>query len=107
MTSHFLSLCVNCFASSVNAHLLFAGANDARKADPNLFLPFIDNKCLPESVIKFFRFGVPPLTEDYKNGVVKNGKSDPNYFDEKDSFGDDDSFDNKEKLTAYARESVM
>lgn len=33
---------------------------------PELFLPLFDNKRLPYSVRKFFRFGVPPLPEEYK-----------------------------------------
>jgi len=27
--------------------------------DPKLFLPVVDNKCLPEKIRTFFRFGVP------------------------------------------------
>ena len=27
--------------------------------NPELFVPFFDNECLPESVRQFFRFGVP------------------------------------------------
>ena len=86
--------------------LLFAGANDPKEADPRLFTPFIDNRRLPESVRSFFRFGVPPLTEDYKPGVAKNGKFDPNHYNEKHSFDDESSFD-KEKLTASDKESGL
>ena len=35
------------------------GKNDPKKMDPALFVPLVDNKMLPETIRKFFRFGVP------------------------------------------------
>ena len=40
----------------------FTGTNKPTESDPKLFVPFIDNPCLPERVRKFFRFGVPELS---------------------------------------------
>ena len=31
--------------------------------NPALFVPIVDNSCLPEKVRKFFRFGVPEIPE--------------------------------------------
>ncbi|XP_078483735.1 sodium-coupled monocarboxylate transporter 1-like isoform X1 [Ciona intestinalis] len=48
---------------------IITGANDPRKSNPDVFVPILDNKCFPESVRYFFRFGVPPR----KTGCVKDG----------------------------------
>lgn len=32
--------------------------------DPKLFVPIIENSRLPESVVKFFRFGVPEYVDE-------------------------------------------
>ncbi|XP_078484211.1 sodium-coupled monocarboxylate transporter 2-like [Ciona intestinalis] len=47
---------------------LLTGVNDPKKMNPKVFVPLIDNSCFPESVRQFFRFGVPPLTGNIKNG---------------------------------------
>ena len=81
---------------------LFTGANDPKMADPNLFVPVVDNKLLPESVRRFFRFGVPHLESDYKTCSHKNGKGDLNHDDEKASIEkesyDNDSLSEKENM---------
>jgi len=46
--------------------LLFSiilGKNDPKKMNPLLFMPLVDNKNFSEKVRKFFRFGVPDITE--------------------------------------------
>ncbi|XP_078481188.1 sodium-coupled monocarboxylate transporter 2-like [Ciona intestinalis] len=37
------------------------GANRAEDMNPELFVPIIDNKILPENIRKFFRYGVPEM----------------------------------------------
>ncbi|XP_077970231.1 sodium-coupled monocarboxylate transporter 2-like isoform X2 [Styela clava] len=47
--------------SITGAHIIsiFTGFSSLSNANADLFVPFIDNKLLPEEVRKFFRFGVP------------------------------------------------
>ena len=33
--------------------------NKPKEMNPDLFVPFLDHPCLPETVRTFFRFGVP------------------------------------------------
>ncbi|XP_076811217.1 sodium-coupled monocarboxylate transporter 1-like [Clavelina lepadiformis] len=42
---------------------IITGKKDPKSLNPSLFVPFVDNKCFPMSVRKFFRFGVPELKE--------------------------------------------
>ncbi|XP_078484209.1 sodium/iodide cotransporter-like [Ciona intestinalis] len=59
---------------------VITGANDPRKSNPDVFVPILDNKCFPESLRHFFRFGVPPP----KTGC---GKDEVNY--ETDDVGEE------------------
>ncbi|XP_078484212.1 sodium-coupled monocarboxylate transporter 1-like [Ciona intestinalis] len=59
---------------------IITGANDPQKSNPDVFVPILDNKCFPESVRHFFRFGVPPR----KTGC---GKDEVNY--ETDDVGEE------------------
>ncbi|CAK8694773.1 unnamed protein product [Clavelina lepadiformis] len=40
---------------------LLTGANKPKHMDPKLFVPFVDNKHLPDKIRTFFRFGVPEI----------------------------------------------
>jgi len=97
--------------STDNFLVLCSGANDPTKADPNLFVPFVDNKRLSKSVRKFFRFGVPKLLKDYTNCSYKNEKVTKNH-DEKESckeklFNDDDgSQPEKESVLWFSTDKV-
>ncbi|XP_078483824.1 LOW QUALITY PROTEIN: sodium-coupled monocarboxylate transporter 1-like [Ciona intestinalis] len=59
---------------------IITGANDPRKSNPDVFVPILDNKCFPESLRHFFRFGVPSR----KTGC---GKDEVNY--ETDDVGEE------------------
>ena len=84
--------------------LNLSGANDPEKADAKLFVPFVDNKRLPEKVLTFFRFGVPQLPESFQNN---NMKSFGNGFEKGTESLCSDSFEEKEKLTSSDKESVL
>lgn len=49
-----------------------SGPADPTKCDPKLFIPLVDNDCLPESVRTFFRFGVPTDDENDKKQGIEN-----------------------------------
>lgn len=50
---------------------LVTGPADATKCDPKLFIPVVDNECLPTSVRTFFRFGVPEEDKwENKPGII-------------------------------------
>ena len=76
----------------------YVGANDPRKADPNLFVPFIDNQFLPEAVRRFFRFGVPRLSEEHKMSRCKNGEVDQKHFGKNENC-ENDSFQKRPFLS--------
>nr|XP_039269231.1 sodium-coupled monocarboxylate transporter 1-like isoform X1 [Styela clava] len=70
---------VGCFVSLLVglAVSFLTGHTSGSEANPNYFIPIVDNKCLPIKVRKFFRFGVPELSRDeanislsQRNGVV-------------------------------------
>nr|XP_039272969.1 sodium-coupled monocarboxylate transporter 1-like [Styela clava]XP_039272970.1 sodium-coupled monocarboxylate transporter 1-like [Styela clava] len=57
------------------------GFEDPKYANTDIFTPFVDNKHLPESIIKFFRFGVPER-EKVKNEDWGEEKTDEKLKDE-------------------------
>jgi len=48
------------------------GFRDPKTSDPAFFLPIVDSKIFPKSVISFFRFGVPEYLETNSNYYLEN-----------------------------------
>jgi len=47
------------------------GKNKPEEMDPELFVPILDNPCLPQKVRTFFRFGVPERKSKLKWKAAK------------------------------------
>lgn len=57
---------------------LLTGFSKPSKASPELFVPILDNKILPEKIRKFFRFGVPDISpvEETKQSLPEEQNGD-------------------------------
>ena len=81
--------------------------------NPALFVPIVDNSCLPEKVRKFFRFGVPKIPEKNTEEDQKfhSSLSDDEKVDfvrkEDKSTENDNSINQKLRLNSIQKESVI